>query len=252
MKLADMSINTSGIIKATLDQLAISLHYGQPTKREKFYQFIEKIKQTGLLKYEHDCFIVPMIRERVGTPEDIQLNSKSITADEKKQALINEVLLELSFVGYCEVDDPKYAQPILTLSKRYPEHDILRATKQFANDYAAEKINHTEIQDPVKYYFVSIANLLKPSSEFKNDESIFQESYIGILNDAGYATQENLPHLLQIYEDFKKAGKDPSDIVGATKMYVEDTSLNNTEVKNRAAHLRATLKKILNTEKFSK
>lgn len=245
MNLIDISIPENGLLRLDPKQISIVLNMQSPDKFDELTDTLKSLEDYKLITHEPGYYVIHTVRERVGNAEERLLNSKSFNQDEKRQALLDEVMTELSFAGYCSLDAAAFIKDAIDkLLKRYNESEILKATKQFALDYAVATIEEREKIDNIeKYYFSSIIKkLAKPSSTQK---SVFQDTFIGLLKDAKFfESPKEIKKGYEAYEILSQKYK-PYDVLEATKILITNISLNEKKIQNKCGYLISTISKIL-------
>lgn len=249
MNLVDMSIPGNGILRLDPKHISVVLNYQKLEDFEKLLKILNALEEYKLITHEPGYYLIHTVRERVGNAEERLLNSKSINDEEKQAALLEEVMTELSFVNYCSFDAEILIQDALDkLLKKYCESEILKATKQFAIDYAVTTHEEREkIESLEKYYFSSIIKKLsKPASTQK---TIYKDTFVGLMKDANFFCNPNeISQAFQAYENLVKKHA-PKDILEATRIFLQNISLNVKEIKNKCGYLTATISKILRNKK---
>lgn len=242
MRLIDFSIKNNGLINLDTKKISIAFDMQSPKKYEKLEKIINYLIGIELINQESNIYTLPIVRERIGTNEDILLNSKSTTVDEKLAALIDEVNFELIAVNYLDelTSDEKIEKTIIQLAKRYPEREILKAVREFADDYSTDAINETIIEDKARYLYKSISNLLRTPIEDPNE--LFRTRFAELLVENNYFDSKEdgykiFDYLAQRYE--KK------EILFFLDKFLENISLKNKEITNPSGYLLSTLERAI-------
>lgn len=245
MNLIDMSIPDNGLLRLDPHHISVILNYQQPEKFDELLKILNALENYKLITHEPGYYLIHTVRERVGNAEERLLNSKSRSDEEKQAALLDEVMTELSFVNYCSLDaEVLIHDAIDKLLKRFNESEILKATKQFALDYAVQTHEERENIDQLdKYYFSAIIKKLSKTSS--TQKTIYKDTFVGLLKDANFfSNPDEIASANEAYTNLIKK-HEPKDILEATKLLITNISLNEKEIKNKCGYLTATISKIL-------